>query len=1807
MNSKTRVFSFILAICLILNSGMSTSVFGANGSGFWLFSSGSRNSDESSIAANREENGASDTDIVDNADEITEYEEDTDEQDDAPVISDELVGDMLVYKDDAPENGTVAEEVSLVYEDDDIFVTLTGAQEDLPEDGSLEVSEVRPTDNKSAEAFANAFTALTEKLQERGENYSDAKLYDFTIYDAYGMPVEPDGPVSVRIEYKSPDAFADISRDSIRVAHIIENKDEEEAQADSEDDMTENDAPEVDDEEIVGAAAQRRKMFVEDTPSDELYVEDAEAVDIEEELVGASDEEPAYAEEELVGESDAEPVNAEEELVDESDAEPVDIEEQLADASDEVPGSVTAEIVETTVEQADSEPVELSFITSSFSYYIVFGGAGSDSEPMNINNTSWIRFVTSGKEDTTADQTDPDAQWGYYGNTTPLPELVEGNENAYKRIVNVRLWKLKNGGNPDIYDANNYEQDSEAKYFWTWQNYIVIDEFEIPGYEVAHVGMHTAWSEQNNEPRIERDSLEGSYPVRGYRASTLSSEPGAVNSDLNIVDVYTKKLPTPPNDDTTHYVIRYVHADGTVSDGNEKELWANGNNRVYFDQEAYCRDDEIYSGLSIATGVEAITDVNGRTDMELLKQNGKGYISFNSNVDLAKVTIYYKIKPRTDVNIDPNNRGHYDHDDNGYYIAEKGLYTDKNVVPIENSDGRHYMLNLESWYVDDAVSVGMVLDSSGSMAWTSGVPEPILLSNLDLAQWQLSQLRNYTSKENPIPLNTLDYILNREKTDNTTLNYNGYHYYLKDTRSSVMEYVAIGYTNGNKNGNYTQLSSNGYAYANWGTATGSAAAGWYYVNSGGNTTRYLERSGKSYDGYSEKEGNSWTRKGPLRFYVDGDKLMVAYYDPTSGAQQIRTSQVYEKRYKMFTKNETLQDALSQFGAILLGSSTISKIAMTRFSQDVRFPDGEDQDNTQYFPNLSYLRLMNWSDDTIQISGIMNHTAGEMGNNQRPYPDLTYPYGLTGQTTTYVGVKAFERYYQNDVPPANRKYVIIFTDGKDQYHQSGASDADKPNQGITGQHVAALKNAGFKIVTVLMKSQTFTADPTGYAKTQNFLRALASYGKQTDDTTNPDYESDDNKLYFEADSNSSYELVQAFREIASRITAGLNGYTVRDYIDPRFDVTNEAGDILTVLDSDGEFKQSTNPDVDENGIRSFTTPDHKQAYLGYDAARQMFYVEWRTQDIPSSTLKSSNVNTWSSQVRIQAKQDFLGGNDILTNGNDPTLNKVYFPGKDTNSSEIPGEYYPAKVFPQTSANPAILDESLDYTEDTIYLGEAIDPADKFKWLFETPQNDNLYIEYLKRYRETAEYFGSDGFRQSAAYTSLDNAHKVKIDAFVDTYEDLKDDIADFKADGARDIEATDDDPETKEKLTLNIPYYYLEDSRGKENQPGTIWHMLDKIGTISYTWDVEPDVPDPYIKRPTTENDPNPIVYRLKVSYKADSVATHAAGASELAAEDMDGILPNYGQYFNLRAPTPVDPEDATTHNAGTVYQTVSEGNSPVITKRVYLSELENDPDDSSDIASTLVDKVMHYLQDAESNTNGQKDYPFTVSDGTNTVSVTLRIKKPAEGAGDDVKLAYQWITKSGDEEVVLAEGNLTTANLLAAAAKGYINFSYTVTDLVVPDDNNPNTKNTKQYTVTDANAGKAISNIASGSISLVKHINKTQVLNDIGNESKQGVLLEFKLKRTYIDPMYEPDPTPTPDPGATPTPIPTPDPDATPTPIPGQVNEYYKLRLVLGGEPLPTPTPTPDPNATETPTPDPDVTVTPTPSPTPSPTPIPYD
>lgn len=62
-----------------------------------------------------------------------------------------------------------------------------------------------------------------------------------------------------------------------------------------------------------------------------------------------------------------------------------------------------------------------------------------------------------------------------------------------------------------------------------------------------------------------------------------------------------------------------------------------------------------------------------------------------------------------------------------------------------------------------------------------------------------------------------------------------------------------------------------------------------------------------------------------------------------------------------------------------------------------------------------------------------------------------------------------------------------------------------------------------------------------------------------------------------------------------------------------------------------------------------TADGKQATVKYDSSKKMFYIEWSGEEIPTTTrivTGQNKVSVWSSTITVRAKEDFLGGNDIL---------------------------------------------------------------------------------------------------------------------------------------------------------------------------------------------------------------------------------------------------------------------------------------------------------------------------------------------------------------------------------------------------------------------------------------------------------------------------------------------------------------------------------------------------------------------------------
>ncbi|WP_350454933.1 hypothetical protein [Slackia heliotrinireducens] len=1300
--------------------------------------------------------GVADEEAIVSNDSETESSEEATEDSQAELVESVLAGETSEESDESDEP---ADAQTLTYEDDAILATATADPGVLPEGATLSVTEVLPTDADTADAYGEALAGLSGMLHEQGETYSSAAVFDVTIYDADGNPIEPDGYVDVSITYKN-------------------------------------------------------------------------AVDLGAAVAGPDDVQLAH-------------------VPDEGDAALVD-----AAVDTNVQGQVTS----------------TDFTTDAFSYYVVFNGGGYTDEneaTMAMNGLGWIKFYTSGKQDTTANQSadpdSPDIQWGYYkadGSNLPTADgsgMSGYANNRYRRIVQVRLWTQNDPTQTYTSDSDfnetNFTNGPAAQYFWTWQNTMTIEDFQLSGYEAVHTRMHTAFATHNGVPDTDNNSLIGTYNVRGYAANDGSA------TDLNVLDVYVKKLPDVT--EGTNYIVRYVHADGSVTDGNVRTLTRGQTASV--DASQYVRDGEEYAGIAVPAGVEAL----GNT---LNRNNGSCTISYNANVPLSKVYVYYKAKASPNGNKDQ--KGKYDKDENGYYTGKKGLYTDKSAEAIDGND-RQFMLTLESWYVDKAASVGMVLDASGSMAWTAGAPTPIKLTeeqlNTTSNEWvggyggHLKTLREYTSANDPIPDELLNQILDPSKTDNSNMGYNGYHYYIYDERSTIKEYVALGYATGKDKDDYAILGQNaGKAQlaklADSGKTPSWSRAGWYFVNSGDAST-YSSFGSKQYIGvkdvtsyrYNSNGGleklSSNPKENPSNFYVQDGYLYCQFWDgeKKSGTNQqddknapiLKTSVVYEKRDQMFTKNETLQDSVAQFGAILLGENPDSQISMTRFSRRIGNGNGD-------FKNTNKLPLLNWTSDTEDVAAAMNLQSGSKGDEISSIGEPGfYVYGLTGDTTTWSGVDAYNNKLKDGAGNDNSKYLVIFTDGKD-------TNGDAPDGGKTKTYVDELKNEeGYTIITVLMRSQSMAEGSPDLQNSRKFLQGLAS-----DDPDNPG-----EKLYFEADSNSTKEMVEKFRDIAHKVVGGLDGYSVRDYIDPRFDVVSETGEVLSVLDENGNFTHETNPDVDTNGLRGFTTPDHKYAYLGYDKNKKMFYVLWEDQKIPSTAVGSNKVNPWKSQVRVQAKEDFLGGNDVLGNGNEKEMNTVYKP-QGTNSigdrlAIDKSENY--KDFPLTTLNPGTLDMSLTNYEDTVFLGEGVSPYELYQKVAQSSAADGTqwYLQYLER-------FGSKK-HNGASY-----------------YEDILKGGNPGSAVAGETVSVTDD------AITITLPYFYLEDgvhetdSEQHATYAGGDKHQADQVGTLTYTWKKVANphtASDGYFKDFTTDKGSNDgdIRYEFSVKYEPKPVGDAATG------------------------------------------------------------------------------------------------------------------------------------------------------------------------------------------------------------------------------------------------------------------------------------------------------------------------------------------
>lgn len=153
---------------------------------------------------------------------------------------------------------------------------------------------------------------------------------------------------------------------------------------------------------------------------------------------------------------------------------------------------------------------------------------------------------------------------------------------------------------------------------------------------------------------------------------------------------------------------------------------------------------------------------------------------------------------------------------------------------------------------------------------------------------------------------------------------------------------------------------------------------------------------------------------------------------------------------------------------------------------------------------------------------------------------------------------------------------------------GTSDA--PNSAVNS--ATAVKDAGIKLMTIGVSLTD---------ETQTWLAGLSS------------------GTGYSFNASSTQEINQAFAFVSQTIedTLPISGAVVRDYIDPRFELVTPEADIAAM---GGEIK------TDENG---------------------QTYIEWNNAVIGKKG--TDGTPGWNKTIRVKAKDAYIGGNDVVTNG------------------------------------------------------------------------------------------------------------------------------------------------------------------------------------------------------------------------------------------------------------------------------------------------------------------------------------------------------------------------------------------------------------------------------------------------------------------------------------------------------------------------------------------------------------------------------
>lgn len=247
-----------------------------------------------------------------------------------------------------------------------------------------------------------------------------------------------------------------------------------------------------------------------------------------------------------------------------------------------------------------------------------------------------------------------------------------------------------------------------------------------------------------------------------------------------------------------------------------------------------------------------------------------------------------------------------------------------------------------------------------------------------------------------------------------------------------------------------------------------------------------------------------------------------------------------------------------------------------------------------------------------------------------------------------------------------KYVITFTDGAPGYSGEGGATAEdayeqaKLIKGIATHYTIAYGNA---------TKDSFDWDDPDDEREKEVEISCAAYLNRL---------ATEGKAYTSSETD---DLTDLFEEIAGDVAEGLSiqADEIVDVIDARFELTEETKDALRTKNEELKSKN----DLQEDCI-----------IIDDDNEDGTTIITWKGPAALIASKGEDNSHGWAYDLKIKAKDDFIGGNMIPTNG--------------AGSGIDLGDKGKAE-FPKPTVNVKLLNLKMADSENKVFLGDTINPV------------------------------------------------------------------------------------------------------------------------------------------------------------------------------------------------------------------------------------------------------------------------------------------------------------------------------------------------------------------------------------------------------------------------------------------------------------------------------------------------------------------